>query len=81
MAKDITVTMTQEEFDMLEENFGNGATEEYLGKLLANKIMRRVDQSILDLTPYNPKKLNGMTAKLEKLIGITLPVRDDSIVA
>ena len=79
MAKDITVTMTQEEFDLLEEKFGIGSTGKWLRETLDHKIDMRVNQSILDLTAYNPLKLSKAD-KLDKLKDVTLPVRDDEVI-
>jgi len=72
---DIIVTITEEEYAVLESWLGVGEIEKWIQHALDNKIRQRIDASILECTYLNPKKLTH-DEKLEELGKAELPTRE-----
>ena len=71
---ELKVTLTVDEYAVLESWLGVGEIEKWIQHALDNKIRQRVDASIAENTAYNPKKLDK-TSKMFTLSTITLPTR------
>ena len=72
---DITVTLTDDEHAILESWLGVGEVQGWIQHALDNKIRQRVDESVLECTYLNPKKLT-YEEKLEELGKVVLPTRE-----
>ena len=75
---DITVTITDQEYDILESYLGVGMVQPWLQHALDNKIRQRVDAAVLEYTDKNPKKMSH-EQKLNDLSKVTLPTREDRV--
>jgi hypothetical protein len=73
---ELIVNITDEEYAVLESWLGVGMVEPWLQHALDNKIRQRVDATILEVTEFNPQKLN-QGEKLLKLVGVKLPTRKE----
>jgi len=73
---DITVTITDQEAQILESWLGSGMIQKWLQDAINNKVRQRVDASILESTSFNPKKMKHED-KLKELNKVDLPARDD----
>lgn len=72
----IIITITEDERKVLESWLGPGQITSWVQNALNNKIRRRIDASILEVTDRNPKKMS-MTAKLALLKHHKLPTREE----
>jgi len=72
----ITSTITKDEKRVLDSWLGEDKIQEWLQHALDNKIRQRIDNSVLEATDRNPKKLNK-EAKLKLLKNVTLPTREE----
>lgn len=73
---DIIITITEEEKRILESVMGVGTIQGWLQHAIDNKIRKRTDAYILELTNLNPKKLTRKE-KLVELSKVELPTRED----
>jgi len=73
---DIIVTLTNEEFEILESWLGIGMIQPWLQHAIDNKLRKRVDASILEHTDKNPAKLT-LDEKLIILESIQLPTKEE----
>lgn len=72
----IIVTLTEDEREVLDSWLGVGQITAWVQHALNNKIRRRVDASILEVTDRNPKKLSKKD-KLDLLKHKKLPTRKE----
>jgi len=73
---DITVTITEQQKELLEGMLGTGNVEVWLQNTINNKILQRAKACIKEETELNPDKLT-LAEMLEELSGIKLPARED----
>ena len=71
---DITVTISDEGFKVLESWLGVGQVQPWVQHAIDNKLRQRVDASIEEHTTHNPSKLTEVD-KLLILKDIELPTR------
>lgn len=72
----IIVTLTEDEREVLDSWLGVGQITAWVQHALNNKIRRRVDASIMEVTDRNPKKML-MADKLALLKKHKLPTRKE----
>jgi len=72
----VTVSITIQEKELLEGQWGIGTVETWLQNTINNKILQRAKACIKEETELNPDKLT-LTEMLEELSGIKLPTRED----
>jgi hypothetical protein len=72
----IIVTLTEDERAVLDSWLGVGQITAWVQHALNNKVRRRTDASILEVTDRNPKKMS-MAAKLALLKKYKLPTRKE----
>lgn len=73
---DIIVTITEQEFEILESWLGVGEVQKWLQHALDNKIRQRMDATILEHTNFNPKKMTSIQ-KMDEVKKISLPTREE----
>jgi len=71
----ITVTILDKEFEILESWLGEGQVQPWIQHALNNKVRQRIDASIMESTDRNPNKLD-VAAKLDLLKGVVLPTHE-----
>jgi len=75
---DITVTITDQEYGILESYLGVDMVQPWLQHCLDNKCRQRTDAAVLEYTNMNPKKMNR-TDKLAELTKVELKQREDVV--
>ena len=70
----ITVTITDQEYEILESYLGVGMVQPWLQHCIDNKCRQRTDAAILEQTNLNPKRLT-QEEKITELLKIKLPTR------
>ncbi len=73
---DITVTISDEGFKVLESWLGKGQVQPWLQHALNNKLRKRVDASIVEHTDKNPAKVVD-SDKLLILKDVVLATREE----
>jgi len=73
---DITVTISDKEFEILESWLGVGQIQPWLQHAIDNKVRQRTDASILEHTDRNPKRLSK-ESKIALLKNVSLPTREE----
>ena len=71
---DITITISDKAMEVLNSWLGEGGIEDWLNNSVTNKIRRRLNATVLEMTDRNPKKLTR-AEKFALLDGLTLPTR------
>lgn len=73
---DIIITITDEEKVVLDSWLGVDKIQEWAEHAVRNKIRQRTNASLLEHTPYNPKKVSH-EFKMAELKKVKLPTREE----